>query len=137
MLTILMLMLLLMLMMLIMETIIFRRQLLFHDDEEETTIMRRHCALWNPHIGLYGAWDTQVLLVLMVLVLGLAYWHVWGLRHPGIIGIGIGIGVGIMASMGPGTLKYYWYHWYWGWGWHNGLYGTWDTQVGIIKNKQV
>ena len=37
-----------------------RRQLLFHADEEETTIMRRHCALWNPHIGLYGAWDTQV-----------------------------------------------------------------------------
>ena len=36
-----------------------RRQLLFHDNEEETTIMRRHCALWNPHIGLYGAWDTQ------------------------------------------------------------------------------
>jgi len=36
-----------------------RRQLLFHADEEETTIMRRHCALWNPHIGLYGAWDTQ------------------------------------------------------------------------------
>ena len=48
-----------------------RRQLLFHDDEEETTIMRRHCALWNPHIGLYGAWDTQVSLVLLVLVLGL------------------------------------------------------------------
>ena len=59
-----------------------RRQLLFHDDEEETTIMRRHCALWNPHIGLYGAWDTQVLLVFLVLALVLVYRPLGGLRHP-------------------------------------------------------
>lgn len=35
-----------------------RRQLLFHADEEETTILKRHCAIWNNDIGLYGAWDT-------------------------------------------------------------------------------
>ena len=36
-----------------------RRQLLFHNDEEKTTILRRHCAIWNKEIGLYGAWDTK------------------------------------------------------------------------------
>ena len=35
-----------------------KRQLLFHENEEKTTIMRRHCAMWNPQIGLFGAWDT-------------------------------------------------------------------------------
>ena len=35
-----------------------KRQLLFHENEEKTTIVKRHCAMWNPNIGLYGAWDT-------------------------------------------------------------------------------
>jgi len=36
-----------------------RRQLLFHQNEEVTTILKRHCAIWNPSIGQYGAWDTE------------------------------------------------------------------------------
>jgi len=36
-----------------------RRQLLFHQNEEVTTILRRHCAIWNSHIGMFGAWDTE------------------------------------------------------------------------------
>ena len=35
-----------------------KRQLMFHENEEKTTIVRRHCAMWNPAIGLHGAWDT-------------------------------------------------------------------------------
>lgn len=35
-----------------------RRQLLFHQNEEVTTIQRRHCAIWNSGIGMFGAWDT-------------------------------------------------------------------------------
>jgi len=35
-----------------------RRQLLFHAGEERSAILRRHCAIWNPAIGLHGAWDT-------------------------------------------------------------------------------
>ena len=35
-----------------------KRQLLFHENEEKTTILKRHCAMWNPEIGLFGAWDT-------------------------------------------------------------------------------
>ena len=35
-----------------------RRQLLFHEKEEVTTIKKRHCAIWNSGIGMFGAWDT-------------------------------------------------------------------------------
>ena len=36
----------------------FQRQLMFHENEEKSEIVRRHCAMWNPDIGLFGAWDT-------------------------------------------------------------------------------
>ena len=35
-----------------------KRQLMFHENEEKTSILRRHCAMWNPEIGMFGAWDT-------------------------------------------------------------------------------
>jgi hypothetical protein len=35
-----------------------RRQLQFHEDEPTSNVASRHCALWNPDIGLSGAWDT-------------------------------------------------------------------------------
>ena len=35
-----------------------KRQLMFHDNEERTTIMKRHCAMFNDEIGLFGAWST-------------------------------------------------------------------------------
>ena len=35
-----------------------KRQLMFHENEERTTILKRHCAMWNPEIGKFGAWDT-------------------------------------------------------------------------------
>eukprot|EP00090_Calanus_glacialis_P035198 TRINITY_DN60141_c0_g1_i1.p1 TRINITY_DN60141_c0_g1~~TRINITY_DN60141_c0_g1_i1.p1 ORF type:complete len:923 (-),score=185.92 TRINITY_DN60141_c0_g1_i1:73-2841(-) len=36
-----------------------RRQLLFHQNEDVTSILKRHCAIWNPNIGMFGAWDTE------------------------------------------------------------------------------
>ena len=35
-----------------------KRQLMFHEFEDKTMIVKRHCAMWNPEIGLYGAWST-------------------------------------------------------------------------------
>merc|ERR1712117_809518 len=35
-----------------------KRQLLFHENEEKTEIEKRHCAMWNDDIGLYGGWST-------------------------------------------------------------------------------
>ena len=36
-----------------------KRQLLFHEDEVYTRIVRRYCAIWNPMIGPFGAWDID------------------------------------------------------------------------------
>ncbi len=35
-----------------------RRQLQFHEAEPTSSVASRHCAIWNPDIGLSGAWDT-------------------------------------------------------------------------------
>jgi len=43
-----------------------RRQLLFHSNEEVTTILRRHCAIWNSNIGMFGAWDTEDIETLQI-----------------------------------------------------------------------
>ena len=36
-----------------------RRKILHHDDEVKTTIERRRCIMWNPDLGLHGAWDAE------------------------------------------------------------------------------
>jgi len=43
-----------------------RRQLLFHSNEEVTSILRRHCAIWNSNIGMFGAWDTEDIETLQI-----------------------------------------------------------------------
>ncbi len=35
------------------------RQLRYHEEEPVSRVASRHCAIWNPDIGLLGAWDTD------------------------------------------------------------------------------
>lgn len=35
------------------------RRLQFHEDETRSRVASRHCAIWNPDLGLTGAWDTD------------------------------------------------------------------------------
>ena len=36
-----------------------RRKVLFHEDEIKTSIDTRRCVMWNPDIGVFGAWDSD------------------------------------------------------------------------------
>lgn len=36
-----------------------RRKIMFHEDEIKTSIDQRRCVMWNPDIGISGAWDTD------------------------------------------------------------------------------
>ena len=36
-----------------------RRKILHHEEEIKTSIDTRRCVMWNPDIGMFGAWDAE------------------------------------------------------------------------------